>query len=300
MTAPSPYRCGTVALVGRPNVGKSTLLNALVGARLAVTSAKPQTTRYRLRGVLTRDDAQFVFVDTPGFQSRHKGALNRMLNRTVRQALEDVDAILFVVEAGRYGADDRAVAQLLPAGRPVLLVVNKSDALRDPAQMLPFLAATSKAHDFVAVVPTSAEKRRNLDALLDAVVPCLPEQPPLFAAETLTDASERFLAGEILREKVFRRLGDEIPYGTAVVIEKFEEEGRLRRIHAAIVVDRESHRGIVIGKGGAKLKTIASDARRDMEALFDARVFLECFVKARPGWADSEAGVRKLQPEVGE
>jgi GTP-binding protein Era len=299
MTASSPFRCGTIALVGRPNVGKSTLLNALVGARLAITSAKPQTTRYRLRGVLTREDAQFVVVDTPGFQTRHKGALNRMLNRTVRQALEEVDVVLFVVEAGRYGADDRSVAKLLPPARPVLLVVNKSDELRDPAAMLPFLAAVAKERDFAAVVPTSAEKRRNLDVLLDAIVPHLPQQPPLFAADALTDASERFLAAEILREKLFRRLGDEIPYGAAVLIEQFVEEGQLRRIHAAIVVDKESHRGMVIGKGGEKLKAIATDARRDMEALFGGKVFLECFVKARPGWSESEAGVRKLQPEAG-
>jgi len=298
--ASSSFRCGTVAIVGRPNVGKSTLLNALVGARLAITSAKPQTTRYRLRGVRTRDDAQFVFVDTPGFQTKHKGALNRMLNRTVRQALEEVDVVLFVVEAGRYGPEDRTVAKLLPAARPVLLVVNKSDELRDPARMLPFLDATANEHDVAAVVPTSAEKQRNLDALLAAIAPCLPEQPPLFEADALTDASERFLAAEILREKLFRRLGDEIPYGAAVVIEKFEEEGRLRRIHAAIVLDKETHRGIVIGKGGEKLKTIASDARRDMEALFGGKVFLECFVKARPGWADSDAGVRSLQPETGQ
>ncbi|MCU0896145.1 MAG: GTPase Era [Burkholderiales bacterium] len=291
---PAAFRAGTIAIVGRPNVGKSTLLNALVGQKLAITSRKPQTTRHRLAGIVTREGVQYVFVDTPGFQTRHRGALNRLLNRRVREVLEGVDVVFFVVEAGTFGAEDRAVLKLLPANVPAVLVVNKEDLLADPAQMLPFLARAGESFPFAAVVPLSAEKRRNLGPLLDSVAPLLPEQPPLFDADALTDRSERFLAAELLREKLFRNLGDEVPYGSAVVIEKFEEEGALRRIHAAIVVARPGHKAIVIGKGGSKLKEIASAARRDMEALFGGKVFLEVWVKVRSGWTESEATIRGL------
>jgi GTP-binding protein Era len=294
MRARDRFRAGTIAIVGRPNVGKSTLLNALVGQKLAITSRKPQTTRDRLAGIVTRDDVQYVFVDTPGFQTRHRGALNRMLNRRVRETLEGVDVVLFVVEAGTLGAEDRAVLKLLPATVPVVLVANKEDLLPQPAKMLPFLARASEAFDFAAVVPLSASKRRNLEPLLESIAPLLPEQPPLFDVDALTDRSERFLAAELLREKLFRNLGDEVPYGSAVVIEKFEEEGAMRRIHAAIVVAKPGHKAIVIGKGGAKLKEIASAARRDMEALFGGRVFLEVWVKVRAGWTENEAAIRNL------
>ncbi|MCX7893908.1 MAG: GTPase Era [Burkholderiales bacterium] len=287
-------RCGTVAIVGRPNVGKSTLLNALVGQKLAITSRRPQTTRHRLAGVVTREDAQYVFVDTPGFQTRHRGALNRMLNRRVREALESVDVVMFVVAAGEFGPEDRAVVALLPRGVPVVLVVNKSDLRAAPAAMLPFLREVSQAFAFAAVVPVSAAKRKNLGRLLDAVAPLLPEQPPLFEADALTDASERFLAAEFIREKLFRMLGEEVPYGSAVVIEKFEQRGTLRRIHAAIVVAKEGHKAIVIGAGGEKLKAIASAARRDLEALFGGKVFLEVWVKVRAGWTEDEAAIRAL------
>jgi GTP-binding protein Era len=291
---PAPFRAGTIAIVGRPNVGKSTLLNALVGQKLAITSRKPQTTRHRLAGIVTRDGVQYVFVDTPGFQTRHRGALNRVMNRRVRETLESVDAVLFVVEAGTLDAEDRAVLKLLPATVPVILVVNKQDLLPDPAKMLPFLARAGEAFGFAAVVPLSAAKRRNLEPLLDALAPLLPEQSPLFDVDALTDRSERFLAAELLREKLFRNLGDEVPYGSAVVIEKFEEEGALRRIHAAIVLAKPGHKAIVIGKGGEKLKEIASAARRDMEALFGGKVFLEVWVKVRSGWTESEATIRGL------
>ena len=291
---PAPFRAGTIAIVGRPNVGKSTLLNALVGQKLAITSRKPQTTRHRLAGIVTRDGVQYVFVDTPGFQTRHRGALNRVMNRRVRETLESVDAVLFVVEAGTLDAEDRAVLKLLPATVPVILVVNKQDLLPDPAKMLPFLARAGEAFGFAAVVPLSAAKRRNLEPLLVALAPLLPEQSPLFDVDALTDRSERFLAAELLREKLFRNLGDEVPYGSAVVIEKFEEEGALRRIHAAIVLAKPGHKAIVIGKGGEKLKEIASAARRDMEALFGGKVFLEVWVKVRSGWTESEATIRGL------
>jgi len=292
MTATNPYRCGVVAIVGRPNVGKSTLLNALVGHKISITSRRPQTTRHRVLGVVTGADAQIVFVDTPGFQTRHGGALNRTLNRNVRQALGDVNAVLMVVEAGQYSEDDSAVLKLLPADVPVLLAVNKADRLTDPAKMLPFLDRVSKERPFAEIVPVSAQKRRNLRDLAKAIAAHLPEQPPMYEPDTLTDRSERFLAAEMVREKLFRLLGDEVPYGSAVVIEKFAEEGRLRRIHAAIVVEKEGHKAIVIGKGGEKLKEIASGARKDMEALFGGKVFLEVWVKVREGWTGNDALVR--------
>ena len=288
------FRSGTVAIVGRPNVGKSTLLNALVGHKVSITSAKPQTTRHRISGILTRPDAQFVFVDTPGFQTRHGGPLNRLLNRAVRSSLADVDAVLFVVEAGRFDEEDRAVAALLPRGVPVFLVANKSDRLSDPGRMLPFLARVGKAGTFAETVPVSASKGRNLAALLKALARYLPEQPPLHDEDAFTDRSERFLAAELVREKLFRLLGEELPYGCAVGIDRFEEVGRLRRIHAAIVVDKENHKAMVIGKGGAKLKAIASAARRDMEKLFGGKVFLQVWVKVRPDWTRDGAALRRL------
>jgi GTP-binding protein Era len=275
-------------------VGKSTLLNALVGHKVSITSSRPQTTRHRIAGVLTTRDVQYVFVDTPGFQTRHGGALNRLLNRAVRSSLAGVDVVLLVVEAGRYGDEDRAVAALLPPAVPALLVANKRDRLPDPGRMLPFLERASREHAFAAVVPVSASKGRNLGALLKAVVPYLPEQPPMFEADALTDRSERFLAAELVREKLFRLLGEELPYGCAVSIDRFEEEGRLRRIHASIVVEKDNHKAIVIGKDGAKLKAVASAARRDMEKLFGGKVFLEVWVKVRPDWTRDGAALRRL------
>jgi GTP-binding protein Era len=288
------HRCGTAAIIGRPNVGKSTLLNALVGQKLSITSGKPQTTRHQVTGVLTQPGAQFVFVDTPGFQTRHGGPLNRALNRAVRAALETVDVVLFVVEAGRFEEADRAVLGLLPKRIPVVLVANKSDRAGGPARMLPYLKAVATEFGFAAVVPVSAARRTNLAALLKVVSPLLPEQPPLFDAETLTDRNERFLAAEMVREKLFRLLGDEVPYGAAVTVERFREEGRLRVIHASIVVEKEGHKAIVVGKGGTKLKAIASAARHDMETLFGGKVFLELWVKVRGGWTESAAALRSL------
>jgi GTP-binding protein Era len=298
MSASGPFRCGVVAIVGRPNVGKSTLLNALVGQKISITSRRPQTTRHRVLGVVTGDDSQIVFVDTPGFQTRHGGALNRTLNRNVRQALAEVDAVLMVVEAGRFDDEDAAVLKLLPSGVPVLLAVNKSDRLADPARMLPFLQKMAATHPFAEIVPVSAQRRRNLGELARTVAARLPEQPPIYEPDTLTDRSERFLAAEMVREKLFRLLGDEVPYGSAVVIEKFAEEGpqprRLRRIHAAIVVEKDGHKAIVIGKGGEKLKEIATGARQDMERLFGGKVYLEVWVKVRGRWTEDEALVKRF------
>jgi GTPase len=287
-------RSGYIAIVGRPNVGKSTLLNCLVGEKISIVSRKAQTTRHRVTGIVTTPDAQFVFVDTPGFQTRHTNALNRAMNRGVTQTLADVDVVLFVVEADHFDAKDEAVLRLLPADRPIILVVNKTDRVHGRGALLPFVARLSALRDFAAVVPVSAAKGRQTDDLLAAARAFLPQEGLLFAEDDLTDRSERFLAAEYVREKLFRLLGDELPYAATVEIEKFELEGNLRRIYAAIVVDRDSHKAIVIGKGGESLKRIASEARQDMERLFDSTVYLEVWVKVKSGWADDERLVKSL------
>lgn len=288
------FRTGYLAIVGCPNVGKSTLMNRLVGTKLSITSRKAQTTRHRIHGILTTDDRQFVFVDTPGIQTQHRNALNRVMNRTATAALADVDVVLFVIEAGRWRDADRAVLAKLPAGTPVILVINKTDRLKHKDQLLPFIAQLADEHAFAEIVPISAEKANNLDALLTAAGRCLPAGPPIFDAEDFTDRPERFLAAEILREKLFRNLGEELPYGIAVEIEKFEEAAGVRRIHAAIIVDKEAYKATVIGRGGARLKRMSSDARKDMERLFGGRVWLETWVKVNSGWADDERALRSL------
>ena len=285
---------GYIAIVGRPNVGKSTLLNRLVGEKISITSRKAQTTRHRVTGIVTTEDSQFVFVDTPGFQTKFSNALNRTMNRGVTQTLADVDVVLFVVEAGRFDDKDKAVIRLLPKDRPVILVINKTDQIKDRTELYPFVAMVSAEYDFAAVVPVSAAKGRQTDDLLAAARKHLPNEGLMFPEDELTDKSERFLASEYIREKVFRLLGDELPYATAVEIEKFETEGNLRRIFAAIVVDREGHKAIVIGKGGESLKRIASEARQDMERLFDGKVYLEIWVKVKSGWNDDERLLKSL------
>jgi GTP-binding protein Era len=290
--ADAPRRCGLVAIVGRPNVGKSTLLNALVGQKISITSRKAQTTRHRITGIRTVGPTQFVFVDTPGFQTRHAAALNRTLNRTVLSSLVDVDAVIFVVEAGRFGLDDAQVLALLPPDQPVLLVANKLDAVGRRSEILPWLQDMQTRHAFAEYVPMSARKAADVERLLDIVAPYLPEQEWLHEEDALTDRSERFLVSEIIREKLFRLTGDELPYTSTVVIDRFEEEGALRRIAATIVVEREAHKGMVIGQGGERLKRIGSEARQELEPLLDARVFLELWVKVRGGWADDEQHLR--------
>ena len=287
-------RSGYIAIVGRPNVGKSTLLNKLIGEKISIVSRKAQTTRHRITGILTKDDAQFVFVDTPGFQTKYSNALNRAMNRGVTQTLSDVDVVIFVVEAGRYDAKDKAVVRLLPKDRPVILVVNKTYLLKDRSALLPFLAEVAADHDYAAVIPVSAAKGRQTEDLLNEAKKHLPNDGLMFPEDDLTDKSERFLASEYIREKVFRLLGDELPYATAVEIERFDTEGDLRRIFAAIVVDREGHKAIVIGKGGEQLKRIASEARQDMERLFDGKVYLEIWVKVKSGWNDDERLLKSL------
>jgi len=288
------FRTGYLAVIGRPNVGKSTLTNRLVGAKVSITSKKAQTTRHRIHGVLTTDEAQFIFVDTPGFQMTHKNALNRLMNRSVTSTFADVDVILLVVEAGNWGNGEAEILRMLPAGTPVLLVINKIDRLADKKELLPFIAKVSALHEFAELVPLSAEKGIGTDELLTTVMRYLPEGPPVFDADDITDRSERFMASEILREKLFRNLGEELPYGIAVEIEKFQQEGDLRRIHAAVIVDRAGHRAIVIGKAGERLKRISTDARKEMETLFGGKVWLETWVKVKGGWADDERALKSL------
>ncbi len=290
--APAAHRCGLVAIVGRPNVGKSTLLNALVGQKVSITSAKAQTTRHRITGIRTTSDTQFVFVDTPGFQTKHAAALNRTLNRTVTGVLGDVDVVLFVVEAGRFGLDDAKVLALIDAGKPVFLIANKLDTVVRRADLAPWLKGMQERHPFAEFVPLSAKKDADVQRLLGIVKPYLPVQPWLYEEDALTDRTDKFLASEIIREKLFRLTGDELPYTSTVVIDKFEEEGNLRRISASIVVERDSHKGIVIGNGGERLKRIGSEARQELEKLMDAKVFIELWVKVRSGWADDEAHLR--------
>ncbi|CBJ38227.1 30S ribosomal subunit_binding GTPase [Ralstonia solanacearum CMR15] len=292
---PEGFRCGMVAIVGRPNVGKSTLMNALVGQKVSITSRKAQTTRHRITGIQTTDDAQFVFVDTPGFQTRHATALNRSLNRAVTSTLTSVDAVLFVVEAGRYGPDDAKVLSLLPRETPVILIVNKVDRLDayTRAEMVAvFLQEMAQVFPFKEIVPMSAKNRDDILRLLGIVRPYLPEGEPMYDPEALTDRSERFMAAEIVREKVFRWTGDELPYSSTVVVDKFETEGRLRRVFVTILVDRDAHKAMIIGAKGAKLKQISTEARMDMEKLFDGKVYLEVWIKVKSGWADNEAGLR--------
>lgn len=292
--SPEGYRCGFIAIVGRPNVGKSTLLNRLIGQKISIVSRKAQTTRHRVTGILSRDDAQFVFVDTPGFQTKHRNALNRSMNRTVSQVLGDVDLVFLVIEAGRFGEDDRRVVEALPTGATVVLVINKVDRLDDKSRLLPFIAKMNEVYPFTEIVPLSAERGTNVDELVKTATPLLPVGAAMFGMDEITDRSERFLAAEFLREKLFRLLGDELPYGIAVEIEKFETEGRLRRIHAAVIVDKPGHKSMVIGKGGEQLKRIASEARVELEQLFDGKVFLEVWVKVKSGWADDERALKSL------
>ena len=289
----APFRAGTVAIVGRPNVGKSTLLNQLVGAHVSITSRKAQTTRHRIQGIRNDEHAQLVFVDTPGFQTRFSNALNRAMNRSVTSTLAGVDAIVLVVDAWERDERDDPVLALVPPGVPVVLALNKVDRVKDRAKLARLLTEWSAKHDFAALVPVSAEKGTQVKALADEVAKLLPEAAPLYGPDELTDRPERFLAAELVREKLFRLLGDELPYTAAVVIDEFKEEGGLRRISATIYVDRQGHKAIVIGEKGATLKRIGTEARVAMEDLFGGKVFLELWVKVKSGWADSEATVRQ-------
>ena len=290
----SDFRCGYVAIAGRPNVGKSTLLNHLVGQRISITSRKAQTTRHRVTGIVTTRDAQIMFVDTPGFQTKHRSRLNERMNRAVTQCLSDVDATLVVIEAGRTTDADRAVIRLLPNGSAALVALNKIDRLAEQDALLPQMAELAEIFPFAAIVPVSAEKGRGLDALSAEVRALLPTSDPIFGTDEITDRDERFLAAEFIREKIFRLLGEEVPYESTVAIDRFEHRGELRRIHATIHVDRENQRAILLGEGGKRMKEIASAARLDMERLFGGQVFLEVWVRVTRGWADDEAKLKRF------
>lgn len=287
-------RCGLIAIVGKPNVGKSTLLNALVGQKISITSRKAQTTRHRITGMRTLGAVQYVFVDTPGFQTRHANALNRSLNKTVVGAVSDVDLIVMVVEAGQFNLADAKVLALLPKGVPALLLANKLDQVHRRSELAPWLRDMQQRHDFAEFVPMSAKNSKDIDRLLTICQKYLPEQPWMYGADELTDRSERFMAAEIVREKLFRLTGDELPYTSTVIIDQYQEEGTLRRIAATIVVERDSHKGMVIGEKGEKLKRIGTEARQELEALTGCKVFLEIWVKVRSGWADDDARVRSF------
>ena len=287
-------RCGLIAIVGKPNVGKSTLLNALVGQKISITSRKAQTTRHRITGMRTLGAAQYVFVDTPGFQTRHANALNRSLNKTVIGAVSDVDLIVMVVEAGQFNLADAKVLALLPKGVPALLLANKVDQVHRRSELAPWLRDMQQRHDFAEFVPMSAKNAKDIDRLLVICQKYLPEQPWMYGADELTDRSERFMAAEIVREKLFRLTGDELPYTSTVIIDQYQEEGALRRIAATIVVERDSHKGMVIGEKGEKLKRIGTEARQELESLTGGKVFLEIWVKVRSGWADDDARVRSF------
>jgi len=287
------FRCGQIAVIGRPNVGKSTLVNALVGARISITSKRPQTTRHRIRGILTTRAAQLVFVDTPGFQTEHRTALNERMNRAVRESLNDVDAIVLVLEPSLTDGDRRAL-DLLPARVPVVVAINNVDRLADKARLLPLIAEIAALRDFAGVVPVSAEKGWQLDQLVAELTKLMPAGPALFAEDDLTDRDERFLAAEFVREKIFRLLGEEVPYATTVSVDRFIQEGSLRRIYATVLVEKASQRAILLGEGGKRMKDIASAARRDMERLFGGKVFLEVWVRVKSGWADDERVLARL------
>lgn len=292
-------RCGLIAIVGKPNVGKSTLMNALVGQKISITSRKAQTTRHRITGIRSQGATQFVFVDTPGFQTKHSTALNKSLNKTVMGAIGDVDLILFVVEAGSFTLADAKVLSLFKPGIPTLLIANKLDTVHRRAEIAPWLRDMQQRHPFAEFVPMSAKNKGDIARLFTICEKYLPEQAWWYGEDELTDRSEKFLASETVREKLFRFTGDELPYTSTVVIEKFEEEkgktkSRMIRIAATIVVERDSHKAMIIGEKGERLKRIGTEARQELEKLMDAKVFLELWVKVRSGWADDEARVRSF------
>jgi GTP-binding protein Era len=301
VVAPADQRCGLIAIVGKPNVGKSTLLNALVGQKISITSRKAQTTRHRITGMHTEGASQFVFVDTPGFQTIHGNALNKSLNKTVQGAVGDVDLVVLVVEAGSFTPADERVLSLLAIGIPTLLIANKLDTMKNRADIMLWLQAMQKRHPFAEIVPMSAKNDKDVQRLLGICEKYLPEQAWMYAADELTDRSEKFMAAEMVREKLFRLTGDELPYTSTVIIDKFEEEKgktkgvkRLVRIAATIVVERDGHKAMVIGDKGERLKRMGMEARTELEKLYDAKVFLELWVKVRSGWADDAARVRSF------
>ncbi len=295
VTDSAESRCGHVAIVGRPNVGKSTLLNHLIGQKLSITSRRPQTTRHQVLGICTAGAVQTIYVDTPGIHKAATRAINRYMNRAAVSVLDDVDVVIFVVDALKWTEDDALVLERLEKTQvPVILAVNKIDELADKAVLLPHLQWLGQQRAFAEIVPISAKGGHNVDTLARLVAARLPQRPHIFGPDELTDRTQRFLASELIREKVMRQLGDEIPYQLAVEIEQFREEPGLYRIHAAILVEKDGQKAIVIGRGGERLKNIGTQARLDMEKLFGCKVMLELWVKVRGGWADDERALKSL------
>ena len=295
MTDTEITRCGYIALVGRPNVGKSTLLNRILGQKISITAHRPQTTRHRILGVKTVDNAQAVYVDTPGIHQHAPKAMNRYMNRAATSTIDEVDLVVFLVEGLRWTEEDEMVLQRLAGvGKPVFLAVNKVDALTDKAKLLPYLEELARKLDFAEVFPLSARKGTNVEDLERALMARLPEGCPLFPPDQITDRTERFLAAELVREKLTRKLGQEVPYALTVEIEQFKEQNGRLEIAALILVDRPGQKAIVIGKGGLTLKEVGSEARKDMERLFDSKVHLQLWVKIREGWADDERALQSL------
>ena len=294
MTA-APYRAGTIAVVGRPNVGKSTLINSLVGAKVSIVSPRPQTTRHRLLGIATFPEGQLMLVDTPGIHGNQKRAMNRYMNRTARGAVSDVDAAILMIEAGRWVDDDAlAYSALKESGVPCVLVINKVDKIPDKTKLFPFIAEVTTGREFASVHLISAMKRKGTEVLVKDLIAMVPESDPHYPEDEITDKSQRFLAAELVREQLMLRLGDELPYSATVEIEKFEEDGALLRIAAVIWLERESQKPIVIGKGGERMKAISTGARLGMERLFDRKVFLETWCRVREGWSDDEAALSRF------
>lgn len=288
-------RSGYVAIVGRPNVGKSTLLNRILGQKISITSRKPQTTRHQILGVKTEGDSQVIYVDTPGLHKERKQALNRYMNRAAAGALRDVDLVVFVIERTSWNDEDELVLEKVRQVKcPVILVLNKVDQVSDKDQLLPHIKKLSEKMSFAEVLPVSAVHGENIEALEQVISERLPEGVHYFPADQVTDRSERFMAAELVREKIMRRLGDEIPYQVTVEIEEFKREEKLLRIRALILVERPGQKKIIIGKGGEQIKAIGRDARLDMEKLFDSKVMLSLWIKVKSGWSDSERALRSL------
>ena len=287
-------RCGTIAIVGQPNVGKSTLLNYFLGTKLSITSRKAQTTRYQLLGIHSTPETQYIFVDTPGYQLKHLNTLNKNLNKTVKQALQEVDVILFLVEPRKMTEVDEKILQMIPKETPIVLVINKVDCLKDKTKLLELIQVFKENDRYKEIIPTSVKKKSNLKQLLESAREFLPEQEFIYEEDQITDKNERFLAAEIIREKIFRLSGQELPYSVAVEIEKFEHEGNVRRIFAAIIVERDSHKPMIIGNKGIRLKDISTKARIDMEKLFGGKVWLETWVKVQKGWSDDLRALKSL------
>lgn len=290
----SPKKCGTIAIVGQPNVGKSTLLNYFVGTKLSITSRKAQTTRYQLLGIHSEDNTQYIFVDTPGYQLRHLNMMNRGLNKTVQQVLNDVDVILFLIQPGVLDEIDKKILDMMPQETPIVLAINKVDLMKDKNKLLEFISELDGIRRFATIIPTSVKKTNNLKPLMQALKSFLPEQDFIFNEDELTDKNERFLSAEIVREKIFRLTGQELPYSIAVEIEKYENIDGVRRIFAAVIVDRDSQKPMIIGKNGKRLKEISTNSRLDMEKLFGGKVWLEVWVKVQKGWADNQRALKSL------